>query len=253
MPAFLGELDFNMLQWGLSLFSAFIIGASKTGLAGITLLVVPLMAGVFGGRVSAGIVLPMLVAGDLFAVWFYTRYVRWRYTLTIVFWALPGLFLGLWVGGRVSDPLFRILIAVITFASLAVMVYRDSTQGGGAPRRRWWSAALYGLLGGFSTMIGNAAGAIMAAYFLSLRLDKRGFIATQAWFFWLINLCKIPLHIFFWGTITPSTLLFNAAMLPAIGAGAWAGLIIVGRIPEKPYRRFVIVATAAVALFMLFS
>jgi uncharacterized protein len=100
-------------------------------------------------------------------------------------------------------------------------------------------------------MIGNAAGPIMALYLLSMRLPKNTYIGTGAWFFFIINLFKVPLHIFVWKTITLQSILFNSLMIIPIISGAVLGIYIVKIIPEKPYRAFIILSTASAA-FTLF-
>jgi uncharacterized membrane protein YfcA len=105
-----------------------------------------------------------------------------------------------------------------------------------------------GLLGGFSTMIGNAAGPVLSVYLLSMKLPKNYFIGTGAWFFLIINLIKVPLHVFVWHTITVQSFSLNILMLPAIIVGAYLGIRLVKIIPDGPYRIFVIIITTLTAL-----
>ena len=100
-------------------------------------------------------------------------------------------------------------------------------------------------------MIGNAAGAIMALYLLSMRLPKNEFIGTGAWFFLIINLFKIPFHITVWETINIDTFSFDLILLPVITMGAFAGIYIVKLIPEKGYRIFMLVSTAISAIVLM--
>ena len=79
------------------------------------------------------------------------------------------------------------------------------------------------------------------------------FVATRAWFFWILNVVKIPLHFFFWQTISARTLGFDLLLVPAAVAGGLIGLAVVKRIPEKPYRIFLIAVTAASTLFPVLS
>jgi hypothetical protein len=99
-----------------------------------------------------------------------------------------------------------------------------------------------GFLGGFITMIGNAAGPIMSIYFLSMGFDKNKFIGTAAWFFLFVNLFKVPMHVFIWKTIDLNILLFDLSLFPFILVGAVTGVWIVKKIPERPYKIFVIVS-----------
>jgi uncharacterized membrane protein YfcA len=108
-----------------------------------------------------------------------------------------------------------------------------------------------GLIGGFVTMVGNAAGPVFSIYLLSMRLPKKDFIGTGAWFFLIINISKVPFHIFSWKTINQSTLFIDIILLPIIVLGMFIGIKLVMLFPEKVYRYFVIGMTSLAAIFML--
>jgi uncharacterized membrane protein YfcA len=114
-------------------------------------------------------------------------------------------------------------------------------------------AGLMGIAGGFATMIGNSAGPIFTLYFLSMKLPKKEFIGTGAWFFLIVNICKVPLHIFSWETINSGTLQFSLIALPIIAIGFLTGIYLVKLFPEKIYRYFVIIATIVASLFLIIN
>jgi uncharacterized protein len=118
------------------------------------------------------------------------------------------------------------------------------------PKKIWYSAS-FGLSGGFATMIGNAAGPIMAIYLQSMKLLKNNYIGTSAWFFLIVNFSKMPFQIFIWKNITLQTLGFNFILLPAIALGAFLGIKLVKFLPEKTYRIVILVSTAISALLLL--
>ena len=97
----------------------------------------------------------------------------------------------------------------------------------------------------------NAAGPVMSLYLLSMHLPKKTFIGTAAWFFLIINVIKVPFHVFSWNTITSQTLMVDIAGIPAILLGVFIGIKTVKLIPEKVYRYFIIVTTVFAA-FLLF-
>ena len=239
-------------QWVLGISSGLIIGMAKTGLSGLTLFFIPLMALSFGSRASTGIILPMLCVGDIFAVAWYRRHGEMKYILRLLPSTLCGLGAGVMVGSGLSDKAFGIMLGSIIMALLALMIWQDASKKVNLYPSTWWFSALAGLLAGFTTMIGNAAGTVMSIYLLSMRLPKNTFIGTAAWFFMIINLLKIPLQIFFWKNISPATLAFDAVMIPVIAAGAFIGFRVTGKIPERAYRIFVIVMTglSSVMLFL---
>lgn len=242
--------DLTGWEWFLAVLSAFLLGASKTGLSGAGMISIPVLAAIFGGKMSAGIVLPMLSFADVFAVSYYNRHAEWKYVFKLLPWAVLGILLGLYVGDLVSDQVFKEIIGIIVIVSIGIMIWRDMQKNQLKIPDYWWFSAIMGFSGGFATMIGNAAGPIMALYLLSMRLPKNAFIGTGAWFFFVINLFKIPFHIFIWETITWKTFSFDILMIPALTLGALAGVRIVKYIPEKAYRIFIIVITLVSSIFL---
>jgi uncharacterized membrane protein YfcA len=252
MLEFIGSFGLSPVSWVLIFGAAVLIGMNKTGLAGVSLIAIPVLAAAFGGKASTGLVLPLLIAADSVAIFSYRKSICWKALLKLIPWTLPGLGIALYVGENFSDHIFKICMAAVVFVVLIIMIIREIRGGTEEFSPRWYLYAAVGLLGGFAAMIGNVAGPIVGVYFLSINLDKDEFIASRAWFFWIINLMKLPLQLFVWKTITPETLELNLLMLPAILIGAVAGIIIVKRITEKPYRIFVITVTAVSAVFLLF-
>jgi uncharacterized membrane protein YfcA len=229
---------------------AFFIGMAKTGVHGISMFAVPLLAIMFGGKSSAGLMLPMLIMADCFAVQYYHRHANWGYLLKLFPSAAVGVLIGTWLGNVIDDDVFRSVMSVIIFASLGIMLWMEKGNKESIPDYIWF-AILMGLLGGITTMIGNLAGSVMALYLLSMRLPKNEYIGTAAWFFLAINLFKVPFHVFSWHSIDMNSFLLNLICLPFIAIGAWCGVRLVKRIPEKHYRWLVIGMTAAASILML--
>ena len=107
-----------------------------------------------------------------------------------------------------------------------------------------------GLISGFTTMLGNLAGAFSNIYFLALRLPKNDFIGTAAWVFLAMNLFKLPFQVFYWENITATTIKIDMVVLPALILGFWAGIKIVEKIRDDNYRKVVIVLTLIGAIFI---
>jgi uncharacterized membrane protein YfcA len=174
-------------------------------------------------------------------------------------WAIAGLAVALVVERFVPAKGFKFLIGFCIYTGLAIMVWNDTINNKPGKEAKiptgWWFSAVFGLLGGFSTMIGNAAGPIMSVFLLSMRLPKENFVGTAAWFFMIINYTKIPLQVFFWQNITLRSLLFNLCMTPIIVIGAVLGIILVKSVSEKVYRILVYIMTivSATLLFVNFS
>ncbi len=243
--------DLSTTQWIWFTFCALSIGMAKTGLAGMGMLVVPILASIFGPRASTGILLPMLIMADVFAVSYYHRHANMKLLIKLAPATIAGVLFAIRIGDLVNDAQFGIILAVIIISGLIIMVWNERRKSDAIPHN-WYFASGTGLLGGFTTMIGNSAGPIMSVYFLSLGLKKNNFIGTGAWFFLLVNLFKVPFHITIWKTIDLDTLLLNLTILPVIIVGAFLGIKLVKLIPEKPYRVFIIVGSALAAIKLFF-
>jgi uncharacterized protein len=229
---------------------ALLIGMSKTGVHGAGMLAVPMLATVFGGQRSSGIMLPILCLADVIGVWYYHRHAAWTHLKKLLPWALLGTLVGTVIGEHIDDKLFKIIMAVIIIISVVIMIWLERTNKEEDIPHAKWFAATTGVAGGFTSMVGNLAGSVMAVYFLSMRFQKNSFIGTTAWFFMIINWMKVPFHVWRWETINVNTFLLDLATLPLIIVGAYLGIIIVKRLPEKAYRWFIIGMTLLAAIMM---
>jgi uncharacterized protein len=243
--------DFTIAEWTLVLSSGFIIGLSKAGIKGLDMLTVTFMAIVFGSKSSTGVVLPLLSLADIAAVIYYNRHAQWNHFRKLVPWMVAGILLGVFTGKDMQEDLFKKVMAGIIFITIVIvliMEYRKSQQVPSHPA----FAASTGLAAGFTTMIGNLAGAFSNLYFLAMRMEKNNFIGTSAWIFLFMNLFKMPFQIFYWKNINADTLKTDLFLVPALGIGFWAGIIWVGKISDAKYRKMVLLLTLAGAVLMLF-
>ncbi len=242
----------STVEWTFVIVSALIIGATKTGIVGIAILVVPLMASVFPAKESTGILLPLLIFGDIFAVSFYRHHARWSILLRVFPFTIAGVIIGFFFMGRINSDQLRPVIGVIVLSMLVINFFVKNLKEDSFVRSSIFFSGFVGILAGFATMTANAAGPLMAIYLLSMNLDKKGFVGTRAWYFFLINLFKIPFSASL-GLITFHSLKFDFMLLPAILVGAFAGYSLVKVIPQKAFELIVKVLTAVGAINLIIS
>lgn len=235
----------------LFLLCALIIGMAKAGLSGLGLSVVPLMALIFGAKESTGVILPMLIAADIMAVIYYKQHAVWKHIIRVMPWVAAGIIIALITGNRINDNQFRILMLTIVWIMLLLMLVNDLRQKRGSeiPENHLF-ASVMGTAGGFSTMIGNAAGPVFTLYFLAMKLPKKEFIGTSAWLYLLMNTGKLPLQALVWKNINMSSLLAGLVSFPVIALGMYLGIHIVKLLPENVFRIFVIVTTLLTSLLL---
>jgi uncharacterized protein len=159
--------------------AALFTGMSKAGVYGLGVLVAPVLATVFGGKVSAGLLLPMLSMADILAVVYYNRHASWHHLWKLFPFAAVGVIIAIWVGDVINDSTFKAIMAIFILGGIPVMILRERMSDVKPLRGSWWSGSFFGITGGFSTMIGNAAGPVMNLYLLAMQLPKMCLLAQE--------------------------------------------------------------------------
>lgn len=231
---------------------ALIVGFSKAGIQGATIPAVAMLAIIFGGKESAGIMLPMLIVGDLVAIFKYGKQGRMRDVLKLMPATILGIVWGSLIGNYLNDQQFKFIMGIIVLVCLILLIIRHLQQKVVELPDNKFLHWFVGIISGFSSMVGNASGPIFNVYILAQNLQKASMIGTTAWFFFLMNLLKVPFHVFLWGTITWDTMKYTAFSLPFIGIGAVIGIWIIHNISEKTYKYLIMFTTAIAAIRLLF-
>lgn len=242
-----------MSEWLLALLAATGIGVSKSGLPGISLLHVVLFAQLFPGLQSTGVVLPMLIAGDIGAVVLFRRHADWSHVWRTLPPALVGVVIGWWIMSRSRATNFNPVIGGIVLGLAVVQLVRNWRPDllSHVPHTRGFAWTI-GLLAGVVTMLANAAGPVMGLYLLAVALPKEVFVGTAAWFFLLINLFKVPFSAQL-GLINGGSLVLNALLVPMVVAGLFIGKATIAKLPQRLFDTLIIAFALAAAARLLWK
>ena len=243
-------MDIDPTGWIVVVLCAMVVGIAKTGVPGLGILPVPLMALVFDK--SPGILLGILILADLFAVAYHRHNANWGHVVRLLPPAFAGIVAGYLSLEHINDEQLRRIIGVIVLVMLGINYWRTRTKGRDAPvPGKWWFAIALGFMAGVTTMMANAAGPVMVIYLLAMRLPKMEFVGTSAWFFFVVNWLKVPLSAKL-ALMTVESVKLNLMMLPFIAIGAALGIFILKRIPQKAFSIIVQILTVAAAIKLLF-
>ncbi|MBP9913622.1 MAG: sulfite exporter TauE/SafE family protein [Opitutaceae bacterium] len=243
-------MNFDFWQWVLAAVGALAIGVAKTGIGGLGMLAVVIFANLLPAREASGVVLPMLVFADVFAVLAYRRHAQWNFLWKLFPWTALGVVLGYFAMGRINDAQAKLLIGVIVIALLAVHLWRRR-KGGEIAEHGWWFAPTIGVLAGFTTLVANAAGPLMVIYLLAMRLPKMEYMGTGAVYFMLMNLFKVPFMMSL-GLVNPSSLTLNIWLAPAVLIGALVGKKLLAHIDQRLFENIALILAGAAGLKLLF-
>ena len=252
-------IPYDLAWWGwlIAMLGAFLIGVSKTGIAGLGVLAVATFTLIFPARASTGIVLPILIVGDIVAVLHYRRNAVWTYLIRLIPWTALGVIAGYFALGKLDAVQVGRLIGAILLVITLLQWWRMRSakaveHAGEIVSHNIFLVALVGIAAGFFTMVANASGPIMIIYLLAMGLPKLEFMGTSAWFYFLLNTSKVP---FSWnlGLITPESLTFDVMMIPFVVAGGLAGYQILKRINQRLFEQLALVLTLLAALRLMFA
>lgn len=208
------------------------------------------MAMVFPAKESVGALLPMLIAGDVLALIYYRQHAQWGQLVKLV----PGVAAGMLIGGmflaRLDNESMRIFLGVFVLLLLALegtARFLNLTKF-----KRWRTVAfLIGIMAGFGTTVGNAAGPIMGIYLIMMGLDKKQLMGTGAWFFFIVNLSKLPIFVYN-DMIGLGTLRFFAYMLPFVIVGTFIGRRLLTALSQKLFNYLVLFFAGLSSVLLLF-
>lgn len=254
---------YTVTLWEFAALAAasILVGFSKSAVSGANTVSLAIFAAVLPARESTGVLLPLLIVGDVLAVRTYRRHAHWGTLLRLFPTVAAGVVVGtvfmLWAG----DAEVRTSIGAILLLMAGVTVWRrraaaraaapedpaaDAADGAGARLK----AGSYGVLGGFTTMVANAGGPVMSLYLLSAGFRKLGFLGTAAWFFLIVNVAKVPFSVGL-GLIDGRSLLLDALLALFVVPGAYIGKACVDRINQRLFEQLVIAATVLGGLQLL--
>lgn len=247
-----GEVSpINLTDAILLFIAACGIGFSKSGFAGVSLLHVLIFAHIFGAKASTGVLLPMLVIGDILAIVFFGKRGEWSHIRKLLPPTMLGVLLGTlfmtWLEESAFKPLVGCIILVLCSIQLTRTLRPNAFEK--LPHAAWFAWSL-GLLAGITTMIANAAGPIVALYLLAVALPKMELVGTSAWLFLLINVFKLPFS-YGIGLIDIQSLMVNLCFSPAIVLGMLGGRWAVTRLPQRLFDSLLLAFTFVAAIRLL--
>ena len=163
---------------------------------------------------------------------------------------MRGILMGVFVGKDLNEFLFKKIMAGIILITIAIVVFMEYRKSEKVPTHPLFVAST-GLAAGFTTMIGNLAGAFANLYFLAMRVSKNDFIGTAAWIFLCMNLFKLPFQLFYWKNINWHTFTTDLYLIPGIIIGFFVGVKIINKIKDHHYRKLVILLTLIGSIVLL--
>jgi uncharacterized membrane protein YfcA len=228
---------------------SFFIGLSKTGIPGFGILGISLTAMILPTKVSTGVVLPLLIMGDIFAISYYKKRVIWKYILRVLPFTSFGIIIGYFLMGKINDRQLSVFIGLVILLIIGLN-YWWNKKNIKIPQKIYFGVFI-GISAGITTMMANAAGPILIIYLIAMKLPKTEFVGTSAWYFFILNWFKVPFSVNL-GLININSLKLNLLLFPSVIIGAISGVLLLKKIPQKIFDQIVQILVIISALKLIF-
>jgi uncharacterized membrane protein YfcA len=248
-------VNLDPTQWAIAAVAAILVGVAKAGVSGVGILPVAIYAQLVPAKQASGLLLPLLIVGDVFAVLSYRQHAQWRHILRVFPWAAAGVVAGYFAMGRIDDRQAKLTIGAIILALSGWQFWRRSRPkpaNSQPPTSNFpATAAVFGIVAGFTTLVANAAGPLMAIYLLAMGLPKLEFVGTAAIFFLVLNVFKVPFMADL-GLINVGSLGTNLWLMPAVVTGVFIGRKLVARLNQRWFENLSLALAVAAGMKLLF-
>lgn len=239
----------ELLPFIIAAFAACLVGLGKTGIPSLSLVFNALMIVALPSKEAIGMVLLLLIVGDVFAVRYYRKHAEWKVLLRLLPTIVVGLLMGTFVLNKIPNEMIKPAIAIVIITMFLLDI---------ALKQKWirfdsehpMLARVVGSLVGVTTVVGNAAGPVSAMYFMLLKFDKYRFMGTSAWLFLIVNVSKVPLLMSI-DVVTSQTFYSLVFLFPFVLIGALLGKRVLTIIPERAFSALVIFSVLGSSSYFL--
>ena len=230
------------------LLAGLVTGFSKFSVGGMGMLILPIIMIVYPGQQALGILLPMYLITDLLAVISYRKHVNWALLARLLPMCVVGIVAGGWLLSRLDSADFSVMLAIIIIAMLVMGVVLDTMKT--SIMQHPLSTKITGFIGGFISLISNAAGPIFSLYFMEQKLSKEEYVSTRSWAFMCINLAKVPVLLSV-GALTAETAVIGLQALPGLVVGACIGFWFLSKLKLEAFKWLIRVMAGIAAIKLM--
>jgi uncharacterized membrane protein YfcA len=245
--------DYSLLVYLFVALGMFMVGMAKGGgWASLAALSVPFVGLVLPIDDVIGMMLPVLMLADLFAIGVHWRKWDRRLILLLIPTSIVGVTIGTLFLTNAPVRVIRVVIGLIILLFAFYKLFEKSIFRKLTYKPRDWHGLLAGLVGGFTSSVAHTGGPPIAIYLLLQNLQPRVFAATLASFFFLLNYIKVPFYYF--NDVFNFDLLSQFLwLLPMVPFGVWAGKWLVVRVSKQLFDNIILAFLILTAFLLIFT
>jgi uncharacterized protein len=239
------------LFWALALLAAGLIGLGKGGLPVVGMLGVPVLSQVVSPIAAAGLLLPVYVLSDMFALYAYRHDFNRPVLAIMTVGVTIGVALG-WMTAAITPVWAVTMLVGIIGAVFALQLLMRRTAPPAAKAADRGRGVFWGVVTGFTSFVAHAGAPPYQVYVLPLRLPKMVYAGTNTLLFAYLNAIKLIPYAAL-GQFNTQNLTIAAQLMPMAALAVWGGVKMVKYLPEKLFFKVVTWALLAVSAKLIWD
>jgi len=232
-----------------------LVGIAKTAIGGMGLVSAALLATILPAKESTGVLLILLLVGDLFAIGVYKKHVEWKVLRSLLWPVIVGVLVGVFFLAKVSDLSLKYTIGWIVLALVALFPISQRLQKKEIDLVVRYPRLLRNVLGsmsGFMSMIANSGGTPMTVYLLLRKNSVMNFLGNNAWFFFILNASKVPFTLAL-GILQFHSIHYIVPAIPTVAIGALLGRRVISKVNIELFQKITLISAAAAGLNLILN
>lgn len=227
------------------------VGLAKGGfVSALAMLGVPLITLVISPVQAAGIMLPILIAMDVFALWAYRGVYHGRNLKILIPAAIVGIGVGWATAAWVSADHVKVIVGLVALLfTLDYWIGHRTRDGKGVNPLK---GGFWGAVAGFTSFVSHAGGPPLQMYLLPQKLEPRLFVGTSVIFFTCVNWIKVIPYAAL-GQLDATNLTTSLVLSPLAPVSIFTGAWLVKKLDMEMFYRLAYLAIFAVSLKLIWD
>ena len=231
----------EIIFWLVATFAAIFVGLGKGGLPVVAALAVPSLSLFMSPIAAAGLLLPVYVVSDIFALIFYRKNFEYNVLKIGIFGMTIGVLIGWATAHVVIEWIVTLIIGLMGTLYALKLIFSKFINEKEERSLSRSKGIFWCTIAGFTSFISHNGGPPWQIFILPMRLSKSVYVGTSVIAFSYVNAIKIPPY-FFLGQINLDTLQIAFYLIFPAALAVYVGYQLVRLISDKLF--FIIVSWA---------
>ena len=242
----------DLIFWIIAVFAAITVGLGKGGLPVIASLAVPSLSLFMSPISAAGLLLPVYIVSDIFALFFYRKDFNSKILKISILGMTIGVLIGWATANIVIEWVVTIIIGLMGVIFALNQIFKNQIQNIKAIKINQTKGIFWCSIAGFTSFISHNGGPPWQIFTLPLNLSKSVFVGTSVIVFSYCNALKLVPY-FFLGQINLESLKITCYLAIPASIAVFVGVKIIKLISGNVFFTIVSYALLIISLKLIWD